>query len=254
MYTSCLDVCPRDFAAVGREREKQRREFRLRRYHAYSRILIITIPTKVHERLHQGLYVDCYHTQLVQRGIQTSWMTIGTATFRSRGHPGGDSGEGDSTGGPDPGRTGIEDWPTLVVEAGDSESLQELYDDMRWWFSVSDHQVKIVILAKFDHRQRQIILQKWEEEIVRPPGFTTRSWAAALLQQNDVLEPVKRQEITITRDTTTSPVSYNVARGALVLGFRLLFLRDPGPGESDFVISVNELQTYASKVWLFIQD
>lgn len=32
------------------------------------------------------------------------------------------------------------------------------------WFSASNHGVKIVILAKFDHRQREIILGKWEEE------------------------------------------------------------------------------------------
>ena len=134
-------------------------------------------------------------------------------------------------------------WPTLVVEAGDSESLSELHNDMRWWFFASEHQVKIVLLAKFEHTRRALILEKWEEEpSMTRQGATTTRFAATL-------QPVLRQTITITEDITTNPVTYNVARGALVLGFRLLFLRDPGPGEGDYVLSVQELQAYAEKVW-----
>jgi hypothetical protein len=107
---------------------------------------------------------------------------------------GGDSGEGDSTGGPNPEHGGITDmWPTLVIETGDSETLGELHNDMRWWFRTSNHDVKIVLLAKFDLGQHRILLEKWEEEIS----------LQQLQQQNDgVLEPVKRQSITITRNET----------------------------------------------------
>ena len=120
---------------------------------------------------------------------------------------------------------------------------------MRWWFQASNHEVKIIILAKFNKQQHHILLEKWEEEISSPQGAITRSRAAAILQQNGVLIPVKQQSITITRDETTNPVSYNVTRGALVLGFRLLFLRDPSPQEGDFVLSIQNLQLYAEKVW-----
>jgi len=119
---------------------------------------------------------------------------------------------------------------------------------MQWWFQTSNHEVKIVILAKFDNQQHHILLEKWEEEISSPQGAITRSRAATILQQNGV-NLVKRQSITITRDETTNPVSYNVTRGALVLGFRLLFLRDPGPQEGDIVLSIQSLQLYAKKVW-----
>lgn len=114
---------------------------------------------------------------------------------------------------------------------------------MRWWFSTSDHQVQIVLLAKFERTRWAIILEKWEEEssITRPGAMMTRHAAA--------LQPVLRQTITITQDATTDPISYNVTRGALVLGFKLLFLRDPGPGEGDFVLSVQELEKYAKNVW-----
>ncbi len=177
-------------------------------------------------------------------GLEDSWKSIGTATYRTQGHPGGDGGESDSSGGPRPKRGGRNNWPTLVIEAGHSESLTRLRQDMRWWFDASNHQVKIVLLAKFNHSQREIQLEKWEEEpqVARPGVTTTRLIAAS------TLAPVLRQRITITRNAT-SPPSYNVTSGALVLSFGLLFLRDPGPGEGDFVFSIPDLQFYAECVW-----
>jgi hypothetical protein len=41
--------------------------------------------------------------------LQGHWKTKGATTYRAReGHPGGDGGEGDSTGGPIPDRLGHE--------------------------------------------------------------------------------------------------------------------------------------------------
>ncbi|KAK3383021.1 hypothetical protein B0T24DRAFT_653832 [Lasiosphaeria ovina] len=239
-FLTVINVSPNQFTEIERERDtggktgqkKQYRKFRFRRYNTNSRILIITIPTRLHEILHLGLYSPYRRTR-----------------FRAeKDHPGGDGAEGDSTGGPWPERGGAGNWPTLVIESGYSETLPELQKDMRWWFQASNYQVKIVILAKFDDQQHHILLEKWEEEISSPQGAITRSRAAAI-SQNGILNPVKRQSITITRDETTNPVSYNVTRGALVLGFRLLFLRDPGPQEGDFVLSIQSLQLYAEKVW-----
>ncbi len=70
--------------------------------------------------------------------------------------------EGDSTGGPKPERAKKGAWPTLVIEAGYSESLDQLHCDKNWWFRESQHQVKIVVLAKFDHPIS--LLEKWEED------------------------------------------------------------------------------------------
>ncbi|KAK0720047.1 hypothetical protein B0H67DRAFT_574917, partial [Lasiosphaeris hirsuta] len=55
-------------------------------------------------------------------------------TDRKKSHPGGDNGEGDSTGGLRPECEGAGKWPTLVIETGDSEILGELHNDIRWWF------------------------------------------------------------------------------------------------------------------------
>jgi len=176
-------------------------------------------------------------------GLWRSWKDIASATFSAQqGHSGQRGKEGDSTGGPKPQRATKNAWPTLVIEAGVSQALWELRLDMQRWFSMSDHQVKIVLLAKFDGTK--ILLERWEEEMQTRPGATTTRRS---LQH---LAPVLRQTITITRNTTTDPISYNVTSGALVLSFRLLFLRDPGPGEGDFVISVQELEEYAENIWV----
>ncbi|KAI0449763.1 hypothetical protein F5B21DRAFT_31947 [Xylaria acuta] len=238
------DVLPADFDEINRQ---ERRLFRLRRYYADTGVLIITIPGDLHEALHLQLYRR-YDHKLVRNGQEESWRPIGSTTFRPQGHPRGDSGEGDSSGGPKPARNYKGAWPTLVIEAGDSESLGALQDDMRWWFSASDHQVNTVLLTKFDHPNQRIIIERWEEELQTREGPTITRQSAA----NHVFTPMLQQSITITQDTATNPVSYHVTRGALVLSFRLLFLRNPGPQEGDFVISIAELQAYARDVWVFV--
>jgi hypothetical protein len=179
--------------------------------------------------------------------LTDSWTQIGSITLRA-GHPGGDGGESDSAGGPLPARDGRGAWPTLVIEAGDSESLTRLRQDMTWWFEASNHQVKIVLLAKFNHHRPEIQLEKWEEapQVVRPGAMTTRSVAAAVTAGAPA--PVLRRRITIARNAMNPP-SYNVTRGTLVLSFGLLFLRAPGPGEGDIVFSIPDLQFYAERVW-----
>lgn len=252
-YTNYSDVSSSQFTEIERERDtgrntgretgqkKRFRKFRFRRYSTNSQILIITIPTHLHEALHLGLY-----GRFLRSTTEEKWNDIGSATHRAKqGHPGGGSSEGDSTGGPIPERDDKGAWPTLVIESGHSESLSELRNDMRWWFSMSDHQVKIVLLAKYDDARSVIILEKWEEDAqTRPGATTTRRFAIS-----QVLVPTLRQSITITQNTTTNPVSYNVTSGALILSFRLLFLREPGLGEADFVFSVQDLERYAAHVW-----
>ncbi|KAK3359305.1 hypothetical protein B0T25DRAFT_93841 [Lasiosphaeria hispida] len=195
------------FTEIESTRENQRRKFRFRYYDSNSRILIITITTGLYEQLHKPLYNE-YVGQVRDMGLSKSWKDIASARLSAQGYSGRRGKEGDSTGGPKPKRATKGAWPTLVIEAGVSETLGEFHLDMQRWFSMSNHEVKIVLLAKFD--DTKILLEKWEEEMpVRPGATTTRR----SLQHP---EPVLRQSITITQNTTTNPISYNVTRGALV--------------------------------------
>ncbi|KAF3766233.1 hypothetical protein M406DRAFT_222325, partial [Cryphonectria parasitica EP155] len=236
------NVSPGDFTLLVDNWDLNRPKIRLRRYDDNARKLYIVIPADIHEGLHAELYQQ-YMAQLFRMSINREWRTMAASTRygRSDGNSGGGgAGEGDSTGGPKPERAAKGAWPTLVIEAGNSEPWQHLRSDMEWWFSASDHDVKIVLLVKFDPRRQELVLEKWEEEVrgQRPGATTTRSPGA--------LAPVMRQIITITK---TSSTTYNVSRGALVLSFRLLFLRDPDLGEGDIVISVQDLEEYAANVW-----
>ncbi|KAK0703091.1 hypothetical protein B0T26DRAFT_815310 [Lasiosphaeria miniovina] len=229
----------RHFTESACEREKRRRKFRVRRYNSTCQILFITILADLYEELHAWIFTTSCD-QLVRSGRERSWRSIGLATRRvEQGHPGGDGGEGDPTGGPHPERGNKGAWPTLVIEAGHSESLGELHYDMRWWFSTSDHQVKIVLLAEYDHTRSVIILEMWEGE----------AQTHGTIQQTAALQPILQQSIAIAQNTTTNPVSYNVTRGALIPSFRLLLIQDPGPGEADFVFSVPDLEDYGAMVW-----
>jgi hypothetical protein len=121
--------------------------------------------------------------------------------------------------------------------------------DMEWWFRESNHQVKIVLLSKFDRRRQMIILEKWiEQPRASRPGATTTRLAAQLA---GTLVPALQQTITIAQDPA-NPALFDVTRGALLLEFRLLFLRNPGQGEGDIVVSIPALQFYAARVWASI--
>jgi len=120
--------------------------------------------------------------------------------------------------------------------------------DAKWWFSASDHQVKIVLLAKLVRHRRRIILEKWVETVQAPrPGPVTR--AAAHFANTP--QPHCAQEITINwaGNTPNLPASYVVTSGDLQLDFDLLFLRPPGPTEGYILITVPRLQLWASRVW-----
>lgn len=109
----------------------------IRLYLVESKVMIITIPTGPHERLHLFNNSEIEY-QITQMGLRANWKAMGATTF---GAQGGDVGEGDSTGRPMSERPGALDWPTLVIEAGYSESLEELRRAARWWFRASDHKV-----------------------------------------------------------------------------------------------------------------
>ena len=184
-------------------------------------------------------------------GLRSDWKMAGSATFRPRGHPGGDGGEGDSSGCPIPQRPRGKDWPTLVIAAGHSQSLEGLRRDMRWWFSASEHQVKIVLLAKLEGSRGEIILEKWQEVSAPPRLGATTTRAPARLEPNcgQLINITRAPGITNTDPNRLNPTSYNVTSGALRLEFDHLFLRQPGQGEGDVIISIPQLQEYAVKVW-----
>ncbi len=110
-------------------------------YFADLGILIITIPSGPHEVLH--LQISEYVVgEFYSMGLRGQWQNTGSARYVR----GGDRGEGDTTAGPLMARGRRSDWPTLVVQAGKSQSWAGLRTKMRWWFRASEGLVSYILV------------------------------------------------------------------------------------------------------------
>jgi hypothetical protein len=76
-------------------------------------------------------------------------------------------------------------WPSLVLEAGLSESVPQLRTDARWWYSNSDHQTQIVVLISANPNSHDADIEIWTQVVNRRAGPTTRG------QDTHVLECTK---------------------------------------------------------------
>lgn len=235
-------ISPEAFSQLEKARERNGRKIRFSLYDPETQTLIITIPHGPHEALHSALYITEIFFEIGQIGLRYNWKHTSSKLFLPRGSNGGRRGEGDSGGGPNPERRDPHTFPTLVIEAGYSQSLRSLRQKARFWFDISNHDIKIVILAKLYRNRGIIILEKWQEGPSHPRSgaTTTRSMPP--------LEASCYQTIVITK-IDGNPPTFQVTSGDLVLSFRLLFLREPRQGESDIIVTVPKLQLYAEEVW-----
>ncbi|EFX02787.1 dead deah box DNA helicase [Grosmannia clavigera kw1407] len=227
------------FEEINREREARGRKIRFR-YFPDDDLLHVTIPTGLHERGHLNLY-NAITTQMGQMSQQTheSWNCSGATTYAGR--VGASSGEGDSGGYPDS-RLADSQWPTIVVASGVSQSFGDLERTMRWWFSASNHRVKIVLLVKLHRDNRTMEITKYTEGPAGPRFGATNTRSST---NNAALAPFPRQAIRITQQRgNDNSITYHITSGALMLEFALRFLRQPNPDyhERDILISVRALR------------
>ncbi|CAH0019145.1 unnamed protein product [Clonostachys rhizophaga] len=233
------DVSLQVFSIIEKFREDHNRKYRFRRFYPEHRLLVMALLTRCHEALSSTL-VNCIHKRIREMGLENHWNPTRGATYWQEADGSVGLGEGDSSGHPiQPGVRSWRGWPTLVVEAGCSQSLEHLRDDMGWWFKESNHQVKVVLLIKFHPGPlEEITIEQWRERPIGSSGVQ--------------LELACQQVVNIARNSATAhrtlPLSYTVTGGALELRFPDLFLRDPGEGEGDIVVEAEGLQWLAATV------
>ncbi len=250
-----------EYRALEDLRDQQDEKLRFL-YRAEYALLIVTVPTAMHEQLHIGLDRRVLY-QVISMGLDEDWASSGATTFRST-LGSGSAGEGDSGGRPASTRPGHRQWPTLVIEAGWTQTLASLRCRKDFWFKDSQHHVKIVLLAKGysandEHggAERRILLEHWQERasLQRPGATETRLHAAShrdsiCLQTINIVwagaAPYHVANDAMRRD----PNNFNVTRGPLRLDFARVFLRQPAGGhEHDIVVDDSALQRYAVGVW-----
>ncbi|OBT71946.1 hypothetical protein VF21_09015 [Pseudogymnoascus sp. 05NY08] len=135
-----------------------------------------------------------------------------------------------------PRERGKDGWPTVVVGAGFSESVEFLRWDAGWWVGGSEGEVRVAVIIILHLDERKIVLETWEpsrDETKR----VTRSAARRVS---------RTQEVCISKDA--------VEGAPLVLGFEKVFGRTKGVGEGDIVFSAQELGEWAKKVWWDDED
>jgi len=215
--------------------------------------MVITIPTSEHEGLHRGLDL-CFYDDAVSMGLRREFVCVGSTTFMDRDANGNitSEGEGDSCRKPKSMRTNKDQYPTLVIEAGWSQTPQSLREKARWWFDKSNGDVKIVLLVKMSPRSNHIRLEKWKlaPATSREGATTTRAAATMTPRCVHVVEIARAAGIDDAHPNRFDPASYVVTGGPLQLEFIDIFLRQPiPPGERDLIIGNTTLQEYAADFW-----
>jgi hypothetical protein len=215
--------------------------------------LVITIPTTKHKGLHRGLDRGL-DFDAASMGLRREFVSIGSATFMVRDANGNitSEGEGDSCRKPRSMRTNKHQCPTLVIEAGWSQTLQKLREKARWWFDKSNRGVKIILLVKSSPSSNHIRIEKWKlaPATSRQGAATTRAATAMTPQCVHVVEIARAASIDDAHPNRFDPASYVVTGGPLQLEFIDIFLRQPiPPGERDLIIGNTTLQEYAADFW-----
>jgi hypothetical protein len=236
------------FLAIDESRQAKGRKYRFF-YDGQTKLLIITFPTLLHEVMHRWLD-DRVLRKVGELGLADDLRSVGAATYQSLS--GGTlqaSLEGDSCRAPSS-RIAGRRWPVLVIEAGYSQTMTELRSKARTWFRASDFDVKIVILVKMAIRDGVIVLEKWKSTQAggedRPGMRMTRARSRRV---PECVHTIHISRSDLASEGPASPESYRVARGALILEFKELFLRSANGEEGDIIITEEELQLFASQVW-----
>lgn len=138
---------------------------------------------------------------------------------------------------PVPERRRAEDWPTLVIECGIPESLQQLRRDAHWWLVNSRGNVKIVVVIHSKIRAESFAIEKWQLNDPAP-GPMTR-----LRTGPNFKVPTCTKMISINKPETSNVF---VASDELIIEFEDFMLRQPVPPvEQNIVFTKQNLVDWA---------
>ena len=234
-YLIFRPVTTDDFLGIERARENGEisRGVRMTHYVDWD-ILIVKVPTAEHEVVHERFKIRLAIIA-AGMGLEYEFCPLGATTYKTLRI----SKEGDSAFRPLSMRPHKTDWPTIVIEAGWSESLARLRRDAHLWLENSGGDVKIVLIFSISRTARRIIVQKWENRPVPTNKPATRAITRA---------GGNAQTATLIQAITVDSGS------PLTLEFEKLFLRQAvPPQEHDFTFTTQDLLAFATSCWNALQ-
>jgi hypothetical protein len=253
-YLVFLGVTKDHLAQIDRQRAKTGKHTRMTHYTETDE-LIIKLPTEEHETAHVS-FAKKVNRKLEGMGLpEDSLYGLGATKFVGSSS----SKEGDSAYKPLC-RPGKGQWPTLVVEAGYSETLPKLRADAEWWLINSGGDVKIVIVIWIEPASRSLLIEQWcmPLPLALRSGPVTRARSTSNANANtNTKVPVKTQELTVIQDPPiphppgTIP-TYTVTGAPLTLEFEKLLLRAPVPPAGNVIFTAADLQAWAERYWYML--
>jgi hypothetical protein len=237
IYVPFSNVTPTSFVAINKHREQTGSKVRFT-YFPDIATLIIKIPTKIHEQAHWHFSMKL--VRLADRmGIRDSeFIPYGAATMKSENRPQRSQKEGDSTFLNRLIRQGNDAWPSLVIEAGNTESLPRLRSDAKWWIESSRGAVRIVVVIKVNRPRNSVTILKYVPG-PRPVAYPNTQNAPAVV-------PVESATITIDQSVTPSQIQGT----PLILEFDQVFSRQPNPpNERDLILTAADLDEWVGLLW-----
>src|SRR3569833_1491062 len=202
-------------------------------------LLFLRMPEPVHHVAHSHLFLRLWEW-VIRMGLRKNAYAVGASTYK--GIIGTQIKEGDSGFRPDPPRDCGNHFPTLVIEAGNSESLPRLHMDKDWWFDNSPPggprgDVKVVLTIKIYRRTKRILLELWHR------GCRTPSQTITVTPHQYADEP-------LSLDAQDLQANWLVTGAPLIIPFEHVFLRPRrGHLETDFILSVVDLAACAFGCW-----
>ncbi|KAK3364030.1 hypothetical protein B0T25DRAFT_529065 [Lasiosphaeria hispida] len=186
----------------------------------------------VHEFAHLYLSINIYEL-LFMIGLENKYVPVGSSTYKGIGMQ---QKEGDSGIRPNPPRSAGNQFPTLVIEAGNGESLPRLHRDKDWWFDNSppnqpEGDVKIVLLIKVYRPTKRIVIEQWYR-------YSQSPYATVLIT------PHPHKPFSLLDS------SHWVVQGApMVIPFQDVFLRPSEGQETDIVLTKDFFADMGRQCW-----
>jgi hypothetical protein len=239
-YLVFCGVTQSDLAKIDSVRPKYTR---VTYYEDLNLLIIRLMPTVKHETVHLdfgGMIVE----KVIRMGMpRRELIPVGAGQFNGSSC----SKEGDTSFKPRS-RDYEADLPTIVIEAGLSESLAMLKCDANWWLvnpGRNGGKVMIVVIISIKLKDKSLRIEKWENALA-PARRNTRANPAPPIP---IPIPTLIQQVTI-RPNATGAITPNEVTGApLVLHFEKIFLRQPIAPQTDFTFTANELADFATDFW-----
>ncbi|KAJ5104850.1 hypothetical protein NUU61_002197 [Penicillium alfredii] len=228
---------------IGGDRNPLKIPYRLTLDTQHQQGVIRIIPSGAHERVTRS-FSNKLVAKLLEMGIDPDDYTMNSAT---RYHGKSCDKEADESLTPSRNPSEGEDWPSLVIETGLSESEAQLRTDTYWWFSNSSYQVNTVILFRIQRSPERKVFVKLYTLGPTTPRVTrglqkdirrTLLSDPALSQTDSptVLRPhLAAKEIVVT--------SSNVENAPLELEFESIMRRPTAPNtrEKDITFTAEDL-------------